>query len=344
MKFIYILFLSSLFFRNNIVNSFDNFLVMRREQNNKEIKTNKNSVKINTEKILPNYSNNLYIPKSENQKIYNKYLNLDSNYIITALGPAGTGKTLLACNTAIDNLKTNKINKIIITRPVVPVEEEIGFLPGNIVKKMDPWTKPIFDIFLEYFSQNEINNMINNNIIEISPLGFMRGRTFKNSFIIADEMQNSSPNQMLMLLTRIGSDSKLVITGDLEQSDILTNNGLKDFYNKLINKGLPNNFYLIKLDDEDIQRSELVKDIIKLYKQDDILSIKNTSTKKIKSTFSYKNSITETIEDKENNNIFSSKPKKKLIPSKITNDEILPNNDAAIIPLSQLKSGNQYPF
>ena len=125
----------------------------------------------------------------------------------------------MAFNSAVNCLKENKIDKIIITRPVVPVEEDIGFLPGSMAKKMDPWTRPIFDIFEEYYSKAQVNNMVLNGQIEISPLGYMRGRTFKNAFIIADEMQNSSPNQMMMLTTRFGEGSKMVITGDLKQAD-----------------------------------------------------------------------------------------------------------------------------
>ena len=122
----------------------------------------------------------LYSPKSANQETYVKYLNDDGNKIIISCGPAGTGKTLFACQKAITQLKTQEIDKIVITRPVVTVEEDIGFLPGNIIKKMDPWTKPLFDIFLEYYSKSELDLMLNNCKIEICPLAFMRGRTFKN--------------------------------------------------------------------------------------------------------------------------------------------------------------------
>jgi phosphate starvation-inducible PhoH-like protein len=175
----------------------------------------------------------IYNARTKNQEKYIDYLNDDDNKLIIAVGPAGTGKTLFACLKAISQLRNGEINKLVITRPVVTVEEDIGFLPGNIVKKMDPWTRPIFDLFLEFFSKTELDNYINANIIEISPLAFMRGRTFKNSFIIADEMQNSSPNQMKMLTTRIGINSKMVITGDLKQTDILKENGLNDLVNKI---------------------------------------------------------------------------------------------------------------
>lgn len=208
----------------------------------------------------------LYSPKTENQKIYYNYLASKDSSIVIATGPAGTGKTLLACSSAIQQLKNNEIDKIILTRPVVSVEEDIGFLPGNLAQKMDPWTRPIFDIFNEYYLMSEVTNMIKNGVIEISPLGFMRGRTFKNSYIIADEMQNSSPNQMFMLLTRIGDKSKMVITGDLVQSDRQVNNGLKDLITKYKrNMNNIENIHLVELNNTDIKRSKLVETVIQLY-------------------------------------------------------------------------------
>jgi len=175
-----------------------------------------------------------YIPKNENQQKYVNYLNNNTVNIVVAVGPAGTGKTMFACLRAIEILKNKKLNKIVLTRPIIAVEEEeLGFLPGNMVKKMDPWTRPILDIFMEFYSKTEIENMINNNIIEIAPLAYMRGRTFKNALVIADEMQNSTPNQMFMLTTRLGINSKLVITGDLKQTDrAKENNGLLDLIDK----------------------------------------------------------------------------------------------------------------
>jgi phosphate starvation-inducible PhoH-like protein len=225
--------------------------------------------------------NTIYTPKTENQKLYIEALNKKQDYITIAIGPAGTGKTLLACTKAIESFKLGLIEKIIITRPAVSVEEDIGYLPGTLVKKMDPWTRPILDIFEETYSKTQINNMIFNGQIEISPLGFMRGRTFKNAFIIADEMQNSSPNQMYMLLTRIGKNSKMVLTGDLEQSDKLENNGLKDFIIKY--KTRPNNnttnsnISIIEFKPMDVQRSVLVEEIISLYKKNDYNSFSYTN-------------------------------------------------------------------
>jgi phosphate starvation-inducible PhoH-like protein len=208
---------------------------------------------------------NLYNPKNINQKTLVKCLDDEASKIVISLGPAGTGKTLFSCQKAITQLKREEISKIILTRPVVTVEEEIGFLPGNIIKKMDPWTKPIFDIFLEYYSKAELDLMLNSGKIEICPLAFMRGRTFKNSIILADEMQNSSPVQMKMLSTRIGVNSRLIITGDLNQSDIPKENGLRDFVSKVERYNNTEMIKIIRFDNDDIERSEIVKKVIEIY-------------------------------------------------------------------------------
>jgi phosphate starvation-inducible PhoH-like protein len=219
-----------------------------------------------------NVNLNNYIPKTSNQRKYVSYLNDNDVHLIFAIGPAGTGKTLFACLNAIQLLKAGDIQKIVLTRPIVPVDdEELGFLPGNINKKMEPWTQPIFDIFLEFFPKHVLNDYINNGVIEVSPLAFMRGRTFKNSFIIADEMQNSSPNQMKMLTTRIGINSKMVITGDLTQTDKVSNmnNGLSDLLYKVTNYSpieyINDNIKVIDFDKTDIERSLIVQKIINIY-------------------------------------------------------------------------------
>jgi phosphate starvation-inducible PhoH-like protein len=157
------------------------------------------------------------------------------------------------------------VDRIIITRPIISVDEELGFLPGSIEQKMNPWTRPIFDIFSEFVSVFEMKHMADNGIIEISPLAFMRGRTFKRCFIIADEMQNSSPNQMKMLLTRLGDDSRMVVTGDLKQSDRSNDNGLYDFINRLKMAESINSIQYVELNDHDIQRSSVVSSILKIY-------------------------------------------------------------------------------
>jgi phosphate starvation-inducible PhoH-like protein len=166
-------------------------------------------------------------------------------------------------------------------------EESLGYLPGTLENKMDPWTRPIFDIFHEYYSKQEVEKMMYNGIIEISPLAYMRGRTFKNSWIIADEMQNSSPTQMLMMTTRLGIGSKLVITGDLQQSDkiinhphndhIIQQSGLKDFidrynyYNKYVEETEEYDMQtpqirIAYMNTSDIRRSPIVAKILKIYK------------------------------------------------------------------------------
>jgi len=214
-----------------------------------------------------------YKPKTPNQEEYVTHLSDLSIPIVLGIGPAGSGKTLFACNQAVMALKRRSVDKIILTRPVVSVEEDIGFLPGSMINKMDPWTRPIFDILLEFYAQKDIDGMLHSGVLEISPLGYMRGRTFKNAFIIADEMQNSSPNQMLMLTTRIGERSKMVITGDLKQSDRGPDNGLADLMRKLTdynnycaqsNKSVPN-IKMVLMKGEDIQRSPIVSTLLDIY-------------------------------------------------------------------------------
>jgi len=211
-----------------------------------------------------------------------EYLNKPEVDLIFVLVPAGTGKTLFACIRAIQLLKSGDIKKVVITRPAVSVDEDIGFLPGNIAKKMDPFTRPIFDIFQEFYTKTEVDNMIYQNIIEISPLAYMRGRTFKNAFIIADEMQNSTPNQMMMLTTRLGTGSKMVVTGDLKQTDKPTENGLMDFlerfekWSKKEGKEKTNGIERIELDKRDIQRSNIVQNVIDIYEYEKDITTKDT--------------------------------------------------------------------
>lgn len=207
-----------------------------------------------------------YTPRGINQELYVKYLNDPTIKIVAGVGSAGTGKTLFACETAIKLLKYGDqfIDKIILTRPIVSVNNEnIGFLPGDMNNKMNPWLLPIFDIFLEYYTQTELDTKVKDGVIEISPLGYMRGRTFKNAFIIADEVQNSTPGQLLMVSTRIGHNSKLVITGDLNQSDLTIENGLNHFVNRMKTMDF-NDIKLVEFQNSDIERSQVVKNVLKL--------------------------------------------------------------------------------
>ncbi len=205
-------------------------------------------------------------PKNLSQESYLLKLNDPSKMIVFAIGPAGTGKTMLAVQWAIDQLKYGDIDRIVITRPAVSVDEQHGFLPGDLNQKMEPWTKPIMDVFAENYNAREITNMITEGVIETSPLAYMRGRTFKNAVIIADEMQNATPSQMKMLLTRLGTGSKMVVTGDLQQADRPSSNGLLEFL-QLFND-FKNNRYVdvCHFTAGDIERHEAVKEILAIYK------------------------------------------------------------------------------
>jgi phosphate starvation-inducible PhoH-like protein len=220
-----------------------------------------------TKKLVSNGP--LYKPQTANQEIYYQFLQDKECPLVLGVGPAGCGKTLFACSFAMEQLKRGSIKKIILTRPVVPVEEDIGYLPGNMETKMAPWTQPLFDVFHEYYTQMDIQTMVKNGVIEISPLAYMRGRTFKNSYVIVDEMQNSSPHQMLMLSTRIGENVKMVITGDLQQSDrtIPGNNGLRDFVTrfKTATSAQKKGIKLVEFNSTDVKRSAIVSQIIDMY-------------------------------------------------------------------------------
>jgi phosphate starvation-inducible PhoH-like protein len=209
------------------------------------------------------------LPKSLKQEEYIDLLTDRKKLIIFATGPAGTGKTMLAVMAAIRAYKEGVVSKIIITRPAVAIEDEQhGFLPGDLNAKMAPWTRPIMDVIGEYYNSKEVESMLNEQIIEISPLAYMRGRTFKRSWIIFDEAQNATVNQMMAILTRLGDGTKMVVTGDLHQMDrkFAENNGLTDFLNRLER----NNSRLIdtvNFSNKDVQRSDAVREVLKLYDQ-----------------------------------------------------------------------------
>ena len=196
-------------------------------------------------------------PKTPGQCKY--MLALRSNKpIIIGTGPAGSGKTMLACQIAIERINSYSRGKVILTRPIVAADEDMGYLPGDMDQKMEPWTKPMYDIFEKYLSHNQMDRHI-----FIEPLGYMRGRTFENTLIIADEMQNSTPNQMKMLLTRVGEGTKLVITGDLQQSDLGDDNGLA---NLIYRMSIYDADYIqhIHMHEDDIIRHPAVNEVLKI--------------------------------------------------------------------------------
>lgn len=205
------------------------------------------------------------VPRNFHQDDLLGYLEDHNINIVFAIGPAGTGKTIISTLAGIRELKGGDIDKFVVTRPAVSVDEQHGFLPGTLQEKMAPWTRPIFDVFEEYYTPDQIEYMINDNKVEIAPLAYMRGRTFKNSFIIADEMQNATDSQMKMLLTRIGDNSKIVVTGDLAQHDRgYEQNGLKMFIERLLAKG-SDRIKLVQFSSADIERHPVVEEVLNLY-------------------------------------------------------------------------------
>jgi phosphate starvation-inducible PhoH-like protein len=207
-------------------------------------------------------------PKNQSQEIFSSMLKAKNKKIILATGPAGTGKTLFATEYGIRYFLLGVYEKLIFTRPSVSVDEELGFLPGTMEEKMAPWVRPIYDVLYQFVSPKEVQILMEEKIIEIAPLGYMRGRTFKNAWIVADEMQNSTVSQMKMLLTRLGENSRLVITGDLEQYDRPNErNGLEDFLDKFRGKR-SSSIGSFEFDRSDIQREEVVKEILDIYSGD----------------------------------------------------------------------------
>ena len=206
------------------------------------------------------------IPKSVNQETYIDLLQNPQRLIVFAAGPAGTGKTMLAVLAALQAFRAGECSKIVITRPAVGVDDEQhGFLPGTLNQKMEPWTRPIFDIIEEYYRPQEIARLLEEKYIEIAPLAYMRGRTFKQSWIIADEMQNATPSQMKMLLTRLGENSKMVITGDTQQADRRAkDNGLLDFQSLM--KNFDSQYIAgVEFAVKDVRRHPAVTEVLKLY-------------------------------------------------------------------------------
>ncbi len=206
------------------------------------------------------------IPRSLAQEHYIDILTDEDCPIAVTSGPAGTGKTYLAMLAAIRAYRTGQVEKIVLTRPAVGVDDERhGFLPGDLNAKMEPWTRPLFDVLKEYYNTKEITRMLDEEILEISPLAFMRGRTFKKSWIIADEMQNATPSQIKMLLTRLGEGSKIVVTGDVKQADRNNQqNGLLNF--DTITNGKEMKFIrTCRFTNKDIERHPAVAEVLSLY-------------------------------------------------------------------------------
>lgn len=203
-------------------------------------------------------------PRTVGQK---KYVDgIKNNTIVMGIGPAGTGKTYLAVAMAAKAFKAHEVNKIILTRPAVEAGEKLGFLPGDLQDKVDPYLRPLYDALFEMFGVDNFSKYMEKGIIEVAPLAYMRGRTLEGSFIILDEAQNTTSEQIKMFLTRLGNDSKMVITGDVTQIDLpdSKSSGLIEAMKVLRNV---DDIYIHKFNEKDVVRHKLVQDIVKAYEK-----------------------------------------------------------------------------
>jgi phosphate starvation-inducible PhoH-like protein len=207
----------------------------------------------------------LFKPLNAHQKDFMS--DIDHHDVSFGIGPAGTGKTHVAIASAIQHLRTGKIKRIVLTRPIVEAGESLGFLPGTIEEKVNPYFRPIFDILTDLVGTINLQMMINNREIELAPLAYMRGRTLNHSFVVLDEAQNTSPEQMKMFLTRIGYKSKMVITGDGSQNDLPKGkmSGLAHALKVLDNI---RSISILEFDKNDVVRSQLAKEIVEAYELD----------------------------------------------------------------------------
>ena len=213
--------------------------------------------------ILHGKNGNLIKAKTFNQR--KMLAEIDKNDVVFAIGPAGTGKTYTSVALAVKYLKEKKVKRIILIRPAIEVGENLGFLPGDLKEKLDPYMQPIYDALFDMIPYNRLNEYIEDGTIQIAPLAFMRGRTLDNAFVILDEGQNTTRHQMKMFLTRMGQSAKFIITGDLTQVDLADNKKSGLLHAKKILKDIKN-ISFINLDEKDIIRHKLVKQIINAYK------------------------------------------------------------------------------
>jgi len=206
------------------------------------------------------------LAKTKNQKVLVDMLK--DNQLVFAVGPAGTGKTYTGVAIAVKALKEKEIKKIILTRPAVEAGENLGYLPGDLKEKLDPYMQPLYDALRDMIPTVKLNKLLNDKVIEIAPLAFMRGRTLDNAFVILDEAQNTTPAQMKMFLTRMGMNAKFMVTGDPGQVDLPRNiiSGLKDALMILKDK---KNIGIVHLNDKDVMRHPIVKKIIDYYNKTD---------------------------------------------------------------------------
>ena len=214
--------------------------------------------------VILSRKNDFIKPRSSNQLEY--FNKIAENDIVFAIGPAGTGKTYLAVAFAVSALKNKEINKIVLARPAVEAGENLGFLPGDLSEKVDPYLRPLYDALEDMLPFEKLENYIEKNIIEVIPLAFMRGRTLSNSFVILDEAQNSTTMQMKMFLTRLGPNSKAIITGDVTQIDLPRKDQSGLIQVEEILKNI-DDISFVYFEKSDVVRHKLVKDIINAYEK-----------------------------------------------------------------------------
>lgn len=256
---------------NKCINIGENTLSAKRKAQNARVRNSDTAQIIGINNYIQQKNRQVVmLPKTLKQEEYIDFLLDSTRSIVFATGPAGTGKTMLAVMAAIKAYKDGRVDRIVITRPAVGVDdEEHGFLPGDLNAKMAPWTRPIMDVVMEYYSARDIARMLEEQIIEIAPLAYMRGRNFKRCYIVFDEAQNATVNQMKMVLTRLSHESKLVVTGDLNQMDRKFNseNGLRDFLERL-KVAKSSSIASVDFGRRDVQRHPTVSEVLKLYGED----------------------------------------------------------------------------
>ena len=252
-------FLINKYFLTNIIEKEDIVLSVKKNLEIKEsnVKSFKQLIKTPKKSV---------IARSEKQSEYIKALK--ENDIVMALGPAGTGKSFLAVSVAITLLMEKKIDRVILSRPAVEAGEKLGFLPGDMKEKVDPYLRPLYDALYELFGADKIDKKIESGEIEIAPLAFMRGRTLKNSFAILDEAQNATDTQIKMFLTRIGENSKIVVNGDPTQID-LPNKSMSGLVRSKQLLGHLNEISVVDFNHSDVVRHPLVSKIVKAYSKND---------------------------------------------------------------------------
>ena len=262
--------LSKLYFKGEALNeqSVRYVISMVNEGTENEVET------MSSDCVCVSYSGKPIKPKTIGQKKYCDMIR--KNTITFGVGPAGTGKTYLAVALAVSAFKAHEIQRIILTRPAVEAGEKLGFLPGDLQNKVDPYLRPLYDALFEMFGQEAFNRHLERGSIEVAPLAYMRGRTLDDSFIILDEAQNTTREQMKMFLTRLGFNSKMVITGDITQIDLpeSTRSGLVEALKVLKNV---DDIAQNRFSDKDVVRHRLVQDIVKAYES---YGAQNTQTKK----------------------------------------------------------------